>query len=659
MPIRSLTLLSIATLATLCANAFAAAPVATMEPGTAEGSVGIAPGQGVSGEYGTWTVTLTVGEGGIASGGGIRVQLPDAFHSGIRNSANRLQAMEPKSPHYISANCSRVGVKVKAIVESESKKELIKHAKVSLDGRYERYVFVTRAVVEQGALKAGDRISIVYGDRTGGSPGMLAGAIATEPRAVLAAVDANGDGGFKLTESRTTIRTIPGVPVEALCHAPSNATAGNDIEALVVLLDKQFNAALVGETFDISVLTGKANHPKSVAVADKGFARFTITPFAEGPLRIKLVGRRTGLTAVSNPIDVTGKPLIRSLFWGDLHSHTDYSWDGVGNDSFNYARNVTGLDFYAMSDHSLARQKQGTRGLGDHNFKEYIARTESENQPGNFATLHAYECSFGRPYGHHIVYFRDQPTVLMYPSKNTLEEMWQALEAGKAITIPHHTGKFPGGVDFGHHDERFRRAFEIYSGHGLSEVYNPGHPLSFEHSKFTSNARSLPAPTFAQDAWIRGLRLGTIASSDDHRAQPGQPHYGLVAVSASSLTRHGVFDALHARRSYGTSGSKIILDFRMNGAEMGSLVETKSPPNLSIRALGTDKIKSVELLRWQKPDKKFQTIKEWKPGAFNFKTEFKDETFQPGAIYYTRVTQEKPVRGLTAMAWSSPIWTQR
>lgn len=97
----------------------------------------------------------------------------------------------------------------------------------------------------------------------------------------------------------------------------------------------------------------------------------------------------------------------------------------------------------------------------------------------------------------------------------------------------------------------------------------------------------------------------------------------------------------------------------MNGAAKGSLVDAKSPPNLSIRALGTDKIKSVELLRWQKPDKKFQTIKEWKPGAFNFKTEFKDETFQPGAIYYTRVTQEKPVRGLTAMAWSSPIWTQR
>lgn len=646
-----------ATLLHVLALSAATRPEAAMIPGAASGSVGIAPGWGVSGEYGTWTVTLAVGQGGIASGGGIRVQLPDAFHAGERNSANRLQATEPQSPHFVSAGCSRAGVKVRAIVESETDKKLVKHAKASLDGRYERYVFVVRVLVEEGALKSGDTISVIYGDTSGGSPGMLAGAVATGPLPVLVAIDAAGDSQFKLTQSPAMIRTIAGAPVEALCHAPSSATGGNDIELLASMLDRQFNPALAAETFDISVLTGKAKHPKSATVAEKGFARFTVTPFAEGALRIKLVGRTTGLTAVSNPVDVTGKPMIRSLFWGDLHSHTDYSWDGVGNDSFNYARNVTGLDFYAMSDHSMVPQKQGTRGLGRHNFQEYIARTEAENQPGKLVTLHAYECSFGRPYGHHIVYFRDKPTVLMFPSENTLEEMWRALDEGHAITIPHHTGKFPGGVDFGHHDERFRRAFEIYSGHGLSEVYNPAHPLSFEHSKFTSDARSLPAPTFAQDAWIRGLRLGTIASSDDHRAQPGQPHYGLVAVSANELTRHSVFDALHARRSYGTSGSKIVLDFRLNGAEMGSQVECKSSPNLFIRALGTDTIKSVELLRWQQPDKKFQTIKEWKPGALDFRIEFTDETFQLDAIYYARVTQEKPVRGLTAMAWSSPIWT--
>ena len=44
-------------------------------------------------------------------------------------------------------------------------------------------------------------------------------------------------------------------------------------------------------------------------------------------------------------------------------------------------------------------------------------------------------------------------------------------------------------------------------------------------------------------------------------------------------------------------------------------------------------------------------------GSLDFETDFKDEAYQSGAIYYVRVTQEKRVRGLTAMAWSSPIWT--
>ena len=64
---------------------------------------------------------------------------------------------------------------------------------------------------------------------------------------------------------------------------------------------------------------------------------------------------------------------------------------------------------------------------------------------------------------------------------------------------------------------------------------------------------------------MQGLTLSTVAASDDHRARPGQPHFGRTAVAATGLTREEIFDALYHRRTYGTTGVKILLDFAIDG----------------------------------------------------------------------------------------------
>ncbi len=625
----------------------------------ANGSASVKPASAVSGEYGTWEVAFTVGEGGLANGGGVRVQLPDSWHSGERNSANCLQTSNPKAPHYISATVSRSDVRIKTVVESEVTRVLVKHAKVSLDGRSERYVFVVRIEVVEGRLMKGDIVSVVYGDRSRGSPGMLGGAIATIPEPVLVAVDSKGNGEFRLIRDFPIVRIRSGKPIELLFHAPSQAVVGKPARMLVTVLDKQHNPVVTPTRIQLSLKTGAAVIPNEIKIdRDQEHAEFEIVPTETGVLRLNASVVDLELQAVSNPTAVGDKLPERQVYWGDLHSHARHSWDGVGDDSFGYARKVTGLDFYSLSDHSIAPSGGLTKGLSESTWKEYNALTEAGNEPGRFVTMHAYEASFGRPYGHHIVYFRGKPGPFIYPQKTTLEEFWKMLKLGDAVTIPHHTGKFPGGVDFGIHDPRFRRNFEIFSGHGLSEAYDPGHPLSFEHSKFTSDARSLPAPTFAVDTWIRGLELSTIAASDDHRGQPGQPHYGLAAIRAKQLTRDAVFQGLHDRYTYGTSGVKILLDFHCNGVSMGRLVRVESAPEFEISASGTDVIARVELLRYQKPQEKFEVIKVWKPDTWDFSAKYRDADYQDGAIYYTRLAQKNLVRGKYVMAWSSPIWTE-
>ena len=242
-----------------------------------------------------------------------------------------------------------------------------------------------------------------------------------------------------------------------------------------------------------------------------------------------------------------------------------------------------------MTDHSQTAVDGFTRGLGPQVWEEYQEATEANYAPGEFVTLHAYEASFRAPFDHHNVFFRGAPSPLLAPQTMTLPELWAQPEAGQALTIPHHTGKFPAPLTTDAHDPERRRNFEIYSAHGLSESYDPTHPLAFEQSDFTNYSTSAPDGLTAQDMWAQGLVLSTIAASDDHRSHPGQPHWGVAAVRAPELTREAIFDALYARRTYETTGARILLDFTVDGAPMGSETPAAGPPRLHVEAHGTER----------------------------------------------------------------------
>ena len=626
-----------------------------------DGKVTVHPAVGVAGNFGTWTVTYRVGGSGIRQGGGIRVQLPDTWHAAPRNSAKRLQATDPQGDHYVSARVSRRGVAIKTTVEGETDTYLVKSGRPGLDGRSERYVFVVRVTVSKGTLRAGDEISVIYGDTSQGSRGMTAGIVSTRPEPVLLAVSATGKGDFELHPDRPTLQTFGGQVTELMLVGPSTLVVGKPAELHLSVLDSNHNAdTSFREKVTLQVLQGQADVPAGVQFEPgKGWVTVKFTPRKAGLLRLRATARNRILTANSNPLLVFEREPPWKLYWGDLHSHTQYSHDGVGNQSFDYARFVTSLDFYAMTDHSSVPEGGFYTGLGPQVWDEYTKLTEQHNDPGNFVTLHAYEASFGRPYGHHNVYFRGRPGPLLAPENVTLPELWKALTAGQALTDPHHPGKFPQPVLWQPHDPERRRNFEIYSAHGLSEAFDPTHPLAFEQSDFTSAGRSIRGPQFAQDAWIAGLEVSTIAASDDHRSHPGQPHWGLAAVRATGLTRGEIFDGLSNRRTYGTTGARILLDFSVNGTQMGHRAKADGPPLLKIEAHGTAPIAWVEVLRYSKLDGGFKVIFRLRPDGLDFTWSNRDIGFQDDSIYYVRLQQEGMIRNRVAMAWSSPIWVKK
>ena len=657
----------------------------TSEDASETGTVAITPDSGRAGAWGTWVVTYTVGAAGIAIGGGLQVALPQRWHQWWRNSARRVQSVDPTAPFYVTAHADRPSVHLRCEVLDASEGEFAKTYRRNVGyPTGSRYAWTVQVNVVEGALQASDTITVVYGDMSHGGRGFTPPLWTGSPEQVRAAIDSNGDGAFTLLPDGALplLNNEPGSPVELLIVLESRSSVGQEMRVRMVALDEFHNPVLSPETAVYLVVeTGAATiSDNPVKLGDEstwGSRELTVTPTSEGALRLRGTSHDGVLYGLSNASKViasasaSNKSAGAGLYWGDIHSHSQYSWDGTGtrDDHFRYARYASLLDVYSATDHN------DRRSMSQEDWQQNVAYTEKWHEPGAFATILGYEASFGAPYGHHNVYYRSGEGWLYYHDEENPEEIWQRGErdnlAGEMFTIPHHTGGFarPGGGvkhDWRIHDPRFRPSIEIYSSHGLSEEYAPDHPISMDVSDFTFNGPGDPG-NYAVDAWLAGLKLGVIGSSDNHGSQPGMEGFGTMAVWAPELIREAVFDAIRSRRTYGTTGSRIYLEFSVNGEPMGgeTTIVDGQAVNVHVEALGTGPLRWIHILRadLDRPEADFTVVhQEWFPGSsapLDFTLDWTDDSPPPRAIYYVRVRQRDLVHARVAQAWSSPIWVTR
>lgn len=654
------------------------------------GHVGITPDRGRAGEWGTWTVRFTIGTVGMQRGGGIQVALPNRWHQWRRNASRRLQATEPEEPFFVSARAGRSAVRLRCEVQEQAptggggNEQYVKYARTDIRGRSSRYAWVVRVTLVDGELMAGDWIEVLYGDRSQGSRGFTPPFWVGSPEQVQAAVDPDGSGHFTLLppEALPWLHADPGEPVELVVIIPSATVIGEPAVALVVALDAEQNPVCQpGLRASVRICQGEAElspaqedaaqgregAPGLRAVeaaldeaAQWGSARLRFVPHAPGLIRLRGQSLDGRLFTTSNASRCSASPPAERVYWGDLHSHSHYSWDGTGtrDDHFRYARDVAGLDVYGNADHG--------ESLSADEWEEIIADNARYYDPGRFVTLLGYENSFQRPYQHHNVFYRGDRGALLHSRQMSLPEFWAQALPGEVLTIPHHTAGFgqPGRgpcIDWTIRDDRFRKSVEIYSSHGLSEAYAPEHPLSLDIIDFTFQGPGDP-PSYVQDGWLTGQQMGVIASSDNHWSQPGKEGFGVLAVYAPELTRGAVFDAVASRRTYGTTGSRILLDLGANGTPMGGECRLAAGQALRVTAsvIGTGPLRLVEVLRGDLDRQDWQVMhRQWFPGArapTEAQVDWTDEHPPAHCLYYLRVRQRDLVHGRVAMAWSSPIW---
>lgn len=525
------------------------------------------------------------------------------------------------------------------------------------------FLFVVEILVEDRPLGPGDAIRF----QLGGDVGWAVPRHSIDEFHLWAIPDAEGKWQFEPTDEKyhsfipvddkqtlpkpaqATISVLPGSPARLDVVIPSDHRPKASIPMQIRWFDRFENpySVQLSTVHTIQALVeGAEGNSLNITVSEEG---------AHDTLRIEVTEPTSGLKDISNPSRVESAPGTEHIHWGILHGMffnqrpLDYY--------FEYARDIAALDFCAGQHFSYEAALPGVWNRTRETVSRYY-------DPGKFVTFLGVECDPG-PCGHKIILYRDTEVPPLLAERrpavrlgaflrreldpdtihcNTVEELWQALHAlgeGRAMVTAHHT------ADWGYHDPALQRLAEIYSKWGTCEY--PGNPLDLRPAN--------PPREYVQEPLKRGYHLGMIAGGDTHDSRPGnqapEPFGlefpdGLTAVFATSLTREAIWEALWQRRTYGTTGARILLHFEVNDTPMGGEVGQEGPVEIKIEAVGTAPIQSIELIRDN------QAIRRWQKCGEQVRLEYADETLPSGRghFYYVRLTQ---IDG--QMAWSSPVWT--
>lgn len=365
-----------------------------------------------------------------------------------------------------------------------------------------------------------------------------------------------------------------------------------------------------------------------------------------------------------------------NVYFGDIHNHSGQSCEGYGtcgmgtvDENYLYARDVTRLDFYGLTEHDWQTEKA--------HWELLMQKVDQYNDPGRFATIPCFEWT-SLAYGHRNVYYADtnQPFFLAWqegatghqrqplgPQLDNPADLWRKLDELNtfAMTAPHHPSASSHPLNWDFFNPKYDRFVEIYSCWGSSE-----HP----QNELRGFGADRYAHLYIRDALNRGLRFGLVASSDGHDGNPGNAqsphvkhhhlyHYlgsGRTAVLAPDLSRQSVLEALHDRRCYATTGEPMVLDFRVSGHLMGrelSVGQTGRKPVITADVTGTTHLKRLEIIK----NGRVAWRQECYDDCFNHETvSWVDEaldTRQDNYYYFKAIQRD----GETA--WSSPVWINR
>ena len=463
--------------------------------------------------------------------------------------------------------------------------------------------------VGRGYLRAGDTLTVRFGDRRQGSPGFRLQTNVEAKVELRTSVDAFAAYEFCELPVQPAFDLVPGQAASWKAILPSLAVVGEPFRLAIVAEDMWGNpTADAAQTLQLATSQPLRGLPDSIAIKKGDGPRVieNLIADAEGDLELRLLAGDAEL-ARANPLRVVKQASLHR-YWGDLHGQSGETIGmGSAEDYFRYARDAAFIDMVGHQGNDFQ--------ITDAFWTKLNELTAQFDKPGQFVCLPGYEWSGntgmggdrnilyrreGRPIrrSSHILVQGETSTDAIY----TADELFRALEGEDAVVIAHVGGRY-ADVKYAH-DGRLERAVEVHSTWGTFEW-------------------------ILHDAFEQGFRVGVVCHSDDHKGRPGATRPGASSFGAvggltcyfmPELTRDALFDALRRRHHYGTTGPRIFIDVRGTTDEpvtrfsddpllgpareekvaqvtMGDIVRTgRVPLRLSVDVIGTAPIERVGIL---------------------------------------------------------------
>ncbi|NQT11535.1 MAG: hypothetical protein HQ582_02230, partial [Planctomycetes bacterium] len=266
--------------------------------------------------------------------------------------------------------------------------------------------------------------------------------------------------------------------------------------------------------------------------------------------------------------------------------------------------------------------------------------------PGRFLALYGYEHggSYKARGGHKNVIHAERGFPVY--EVDAPAELFAALANSRAVAIPHQLADGGSRTDWERWDGKYESVAEIFQARG-----------SYEYADCPRIAQIFTVGHSIWDALARDVRIGIIASSDHgqtHQARactyvedaPGAT--GDVSL-ATGFTRRGILEALHARRTFGST-SALALRMSVAGHPLGEEITVTAPPAIEASIVAPAEVTAMAVVR----NGSFVYTSE--PKTTEASIQFSDLDLKPGqsAYYYVRA-----LVGKNDVAWSSPIWVTR
>ena len=494
------------------------------------GSATISPeGQFEAGSFQEFTLVYAAGYFGIDDTGSIKVVHRFASDMG------RPQFDNPSAPNYTTVEASNGAV---LHVEYDPKRNIRPWDKTL-------YIKVVR-----GFLREGDQITVKFGDRSQGSPGIRVQTFCEKTFEFRVLVDAIATYDYVVLPNQPVIEIVSGPPVVYQAVLPTLRKQSQAFRLCVKGVDRWGNPSdRCDAQFKVRSNLKINGLPSNIRLNQGKFAYNieNLQALETGDLIIELLDENDNAVARSNPCRIVDSSDLLP-FWGDLHGQSE---ETIGTNSarefYEFARDKAFLDICVHQGNDF----QITTDFWNHLNELSAEFTEN----GRFITFPGWEWSGNTGLGgdRNVLHMREGRQIHrsshalvddhsdIETDANSANDLFDVLKDEDCVVFAHIGGRY-ADIKIAH-DQRIERAVEVHSAWGTFEW-------------------------LIEDALEQGYRVGIMSNSDGHKGRPGASHPGatkfgayggLTCVLASELTRAGVMEGLRRRHHYGTTGNRVIL----------------------------------------------------------------------------------------------------